>query len=48
MIRLVILGDSLASLSSANHVKDMKPEIEIQIITERAEIGLVEETPGLF
>ena len=48
MIRLVILGDSLASLSSANHVKDLKPEIEIQIITERAEIGLVEETPGLL
>ena len=48
MISLVILGDSLASLSAANHAKDLNPEIQIQIITERAEIGLVEETPGLL
>ena len=48
MIRLVILGDNLASLSGANHALDMYPEMEIQIITERAEIGLVEETPGLL
>lgn len=48
MIRLVILGDNLASLSGANHALDMNPEMEIQIITERAEIGLVEETPGLL
>ena len=40
MIRLVILGDNLASLSGANHALDMYPEMEIQIITERAEIGL--------
>ena len=48
MISLVILGDSLASPSAANHAKDLNPEIQIQIITERAEIGLVEETPGLL
>ena len=38
----VILGDNLASLSGANHALDLNPEMEIQIITERAEIGLVE------
>ena len=48
MNRLVILGDNLASLSGANHAFDMNPEMEIQIITERAEIGLVEEIPGLL
>ncbi|GIS29593.1 MAG: hypothetical protein Ct9H90mP1_3210 [Methanobacteriota archaeon] len=31
MIRLVILGDNLASLSGAKHALDMKPEKEIQI-----------------
>ncbi len=48
MIKLVILGDNLASLSGANHALDLNPEMKIQIITERAEIGLVEETPGLL
>ena len=48
MTRLVILGDNLASLCGANHALDMNPEMEIQIITERAEIGLVEEIPGLL
>jgi hypothetical protein len=48
MIRLIFLGDNLASLSGANHALDLNSEIEIQIITERAEIGLVEETPGLL
>ena len=48
MISMVILGDNLASLSAASHTIDLNPEIEIQIITERAEIGLVEETPGLL
>ena len=48
MSRLVILGDNLASLSAANHSLDLNPEIEIQMITERAEIGLVGETPGLL
>ncbi len=48
MTRMVILGDNLASLSAAHHAKDLNPEIEIQLITERAEIGLVEETPGLL
>ena len=43
MISMVILGDNLASLSAASHTIDLNPEIEIQIITERAEIGLVEE-----
>ncbi len=48
MIRMVILGDNLASISAAHHSKDFDPEIEIQLITARAEIGLVEETPGLL
>ena len=48
MSRLVFLGDNLASLSAANHALDLNPEIEILIITDRAEIGLVDETPGLI
>ena len=48
MTRLVILGDNLASLCGANHALDMNPEMEIQIITERAEIGLVEEIQACY
>ena len=48
MIKLVILGDNLASLSGANHALDLNPEMKIQIITERAEIGLVEETQACY
>ena len=48
MSRLVFLGDNLASLSAANHALDLNPEIEILIITDRAEIGLVDEIPGLI
>ncbi len=48
MTRLVILGDSIASISAAHRTLDMKPDMEIQIITERAEIGLTEEVPGLI
>ena len=48
MIRLIILGDNLASLSAAHHVLDLETDMDIQVITDRAEIGLVDETPGLL
>jgi len=48
MTRITILGDSLAALSAAHHMLDKIPEADIHIITERAEIGLIGEVPGLI
>lgn len=47
MTRVAILGDSLAALSAAHHMLDKISEVDIHIITERAEIGLIGEVPGL-
>jgi hypothetical protein len=48
MTRIIILGASLAALSAAHKILDKTPEADIQIITERAEIGLMGEVPGLI
>lgn len=47
MTRIAILGDSLAALSAAHRMLDKISEADIHIITERAEIGLTGEVPGL-
>ncbi len=47
MTRITILGDSLAALSAAHHMLDKISEADIHIITERAEVGLIGEVPGL-
>lgn len=48
MTRIVILGDSLAAICAAHHILDLLPGTDIQIITERAEIGLIGEVPGMI
>ena len=48
MISIVILGDSLSTLCIGHHILDVAPEAEVSIITERAEIGLIGEVPGLI
>ncbi len=47
MTRITILGDSLIALSAAHHMLDKTSDADIHIITERAEIGLIGEVPGL-
>ena len=48
MTMITILGDSLAALAAAHHVLDTTPEADINIITEKAEVGLIGEVPGLI
>ena len=48
MTSIAILGDSLRSLSVGHHILDAAPEAEISIITDRAEIGLIGEVPGMI
>ena len=47
MTRITILGDTLRTLCVGHHILDEAPESEISIITDRAEIGLIGEVPGL-
>ena len=48
MTRIVILGDSLGTLCIGHHILDEAPEADVSIITDRAEIGLIGEVPGLI
>ncbi|MED5273548.1 MAG: hypothetical protein VX865_01010 [Candidatus Thermoplasmatota archaeon] len=48
MSRIVILGESLAGLCAAHRILDLEEEAEIHIFTEKAEIGLMGEIPGLM
>ena len=48
MTSIVILGDSLSTLCIGHHILDVAPEAEVSIVTERAEIGLIGEVPGLI
>ena len=41
MTHITILGDTLRALSTAHQIIDQDPEVEISIITDRAEIGLI-------
>ena len=47
MTSIAILGDSLRTLCIGHHILDVAPEAEISIITDRAEIGLIGEVPGM-
>ena len=47
-MRIVILGSSLDAICVAHTLFDLSSEFEIQIITERAEIGLMGEVPGII
>jgi len=48
MTHITILGDTLRALSTAHQIIDHDPEVEISIITDRAEIGLIGEVPGII
>ena len=48
MTSIAILGDSLRALCVGHHILDVSPEAEVSIITDRAEIGLIGEVPGLI
>ena len=48
MTRIAILGESLSSICAAHHLLDLLPEVDIHLISERAEIGLMGEIPGLI
>ena len=48
MTSIIILGDSLSALCVGHRLLDIAPEAEISLITDRAEIGLIGEIPGLI
>ena len=48
MTSITILGDSLRALCVGHQLLDLAPEAEIGLITDRAEIGLIGEVPGLI
>ena len=48
MTSIAILGDSLRALCVGHHILDVSPEAEVSIITDRAEIGLIGEVPGMI
>ena len=47
-MRVVILGASLDAMCAAHALLDATTKFQIEIVTERAEIGLMGEVPGLF
>ncbi len=48
MTSITILGDCLRALCVGHHILDVAPESSVSIITDRAEIGLFGEVPGLI
>ena len=48
MTSIIILGDSLSALCAGHRLLDLAPEAEVRLITDRAEIGLIGEIPGLI
>jgi len=48
MTSITILGDSLSALCVGHQLLDLAPESEVNLITARAEIGLIGEVPGLI
>ncbi len=48
MTSITILGDSLSALCAGHQLLDLAPEAEVSLITDRAEIGLIGEVPGLI
>ena len=48
MTNIVVLGDSLTSISAAQALLDKVPKAKIQLVMEKAEVGLIGEAPGLF
>jgi hypothetical protein len=44
---IAILGGDLRALSSAHTILDTRPDVEVHIIEEAAEIGLTGEAPGI-
>ncbi len=48
MTSIAILGDTLRALCIGHHILDAAPETDVSIITDRAEIGLIGEVPGLI
>tara|TARA_B100000929_G_C15428615_1_gene393867 strand:- start:95 stop:742 length:648 start_codon:yes stop_codon:yes gene_type:complete len=45
---IAILGGNIRALSSAHAILDSRPDAEVHIIEEAAEIGLTGETPGII
>ena len=48
MTSITILGESLSALCVGHRLLDLAPETEVSLITDRAEIGLIGEIPGLI
>jgi hypothetical protein len=48
MTSITILGDSLSAICVGHRLLDLAPESEVSLITDRAEIGLIGEVPGLI
>jgi len=48
MTSITILGESLSALCTGHRLLDLAPDAEVNLITDRAEIGLIGEIPGLI
>ena len=48
MNKIALLGGNLVSLSMAHSILDYSSSVEIHIIEDKAEIGLMGEYPGIF
>ena len=48
MIKIVVLGSSLAAISAAHTLLDKPSKTTVQLVMEKAEVGLIGEAPGLF
>ena len=48
MLRIVIIGIELSQLVCAHTLLDKRPDMEVHLISERAEAGLIGELPGLI
>ena len=48
MKKIALLGGNLLSLSMAHSILDYTDSVEIHIIEEKAEIGLMGEYPGII
>ena len=47
-MKIAILGDSLVAISTAHSLLDQETDAEVHLFTERPEIGLMNEGPGIF
>lgn len=48
IVNIIIINSSLTSLICAHHILDNLPKAKLHLLTEEAEIGLLNEAPGLL